>query len=135
MEEERRTQLMVMIAVVTILGLLLMGTIVYAFLEGWDLVDSLYFTAITLTTIGYGDLFPTNPTSKIFTVFFAFAGVGTLLFSLSIVAEYNFKKRLHDVEDHMLVFLDDQLKSRKAVKRRLKKLHKRIAPKKRKYHY
>lgn len=134
MEEERRTQLMVTIAIITILGLLLMGTIIYAFLEGWTLVDSLYFTAITLTTIGYGDLYPTNPTSKLFTVFFVFAGVGTLLFSLSVVVEYNFKKRIHNVEDQLKI-IDEKFIKRREVKKHLKRIRKRIVPKKRKYHY
>jgi len=32
-----------------------LGTVIYHFVEGWSWLDSLYFSVITLTTIGYGD--------------------------------------------------------------------------------
>ena len=41
----------------------------------WTIVDAGYFTVVTFTTIGYGDFGPSNPTSKVFTAFFALLGV------------------------------------------------------------
>jgi voltage-gated potassium channel Kch len=58
---------------------LLVGTTVFHLLEGWSWVDSLYFSAITLATVGYGDLVPTTPVAKIFTVLYVFNGVVILL--------------------------------------------------------
>lgn len=52
------------------------GTVFYWRAEGWSLVDSLYFCVITMATIGYGDLAPTSPLSKLFTVGFVILGVG-----------------------------------------------------------
>ena len=43
------------LAVLPLLLLLLIGTVGYAWLEGWSLVDALYATVITITTVGYGD--------------------------------------------------------------------------------
>lgn len=81
------------------LFLLALGTFVYSNLEKWDIVDSLYFSTVTITTIGYGDLYPTTHASKLFTVFFVLSGVGLMLFILSTIATYYF----HYLETHPFV--------------------------------
>ncbi len=65
---------------------LLTGTLFYAKVEGWNAVDALYFSVITLTTVGFGDLHPTNPASKIFTMVYIFVGIGILLGFINKVA-------------------------------------------------
>jgi len=62
--------------VVAMGGILLGGTLFYWQAEGWSIVDSLYFCVITMATIGYGDLAPSSPLSKLFTVGFVILGVG-----------------------------------------------------------
>jgi voltage-gated potassium channel len=62
------------------------GTAFYRDVEGWSLLDSFYFSAITLATVGYGDLAPTTPGGKLFTVFYVFAGVGIILTFVQAVA-------------------------------------------------
>lgn len=54
------------------------GTGFYTRSEGWSVVDSLYFTVITLLTIGYGDLAPSSDAAKLFTVVYALVGVGLI---------------------------------------------------------
>ena len=63
----------------TLILFLGIGTGAYYNLEHWSFVDSFYFSATTLTTVGYGDLFPTTNTSKIFTSFYVLIGVGIVL--------------------------------------------------------
>ncbi|NLI17546.1 MAG: two pore domain potassium channel family protein [Actinomycetales bacterium] len=58
---------------------LLFGMVVYSLLEGWSLLDSLYFSVISLATVGYGDLTPTTSLSKAFTIFYVLNGIGVLL--------------------------------------------------------
>ena len=60
------------------LATLLVGTLFYHSAENWTWVDSFYFSSITLTTVGYGDLYPTTDLSKIFTVLYAILGIGIL---------------------------------------------------------
>ena len=67
--------------------LLLSGTVFYSLHEGWSIVDAIYFSVITLTTVGYGDLSPTTTLSKLFTVVYIFVGLSIILGFLDTVAK------------------------------------------------
>lgn len=60
-------------------SMLLIGVFVYRWLEGWSFIDALYFCVIKLATVGFGDLTPTTPEAKLFTIFYVINGVGILL--------------------------------------------------------
>ena len=61
------------------------GAVIYHFLEGWYWLDSFYFVVVTLTTIGYGDLVPTRPITKLVTIFYGLNGVIPLLTVFHVV--------------------------------------------------
>jgi voltage-gated potassium channel len=61
--------------------LILTGTIGFHLIENWPLFDSLYFTVVTLTTIGYGDLVPQSRPGKVFTMVLALSGIFTLFYA------------------------------------------------------
>ena len=65
----------------------ILGTVVFHLLEKWSWIDSLYFTVITLATVGYGDLTPTTPVGKLVAVIFVISGVGIFLAFLNKVME------------------------------------------------
>jgi len=67
---------------------LAVGILFYTFVEGWHPTDALYFTAVTLTTVGYGDFYPHKPISKIFTMFFILSGVAFAGFVLGSIANW-----------------------------------------------
>ena len=72
--------------------LLLSGTIFYWSVEDWTLIQSLYFSVVTLTTVGYGDLTPTSDFSRIFTIIYIFIGLGVLVAFLSALAQNYLRK-------------------------------------------
>jgi hypothetical protein len=75
-EEARRhaDKLLALSAVV----LVLVGTIVYGVVEDWSWVDSLYFSVVAVTTVGFGDLTPSTDGSKLFTVFYVLSGISII---------------------------------------------------------
>ena len=77
-----------------LVGLLVSGTIFYSTVEGWGILDSLYFSVITLATVGYGDLHPTTPLSKVFTMVYIVLGVGVFVaFITKVTAQETRRKR------------------------------------------
>ena len=68
-------------------GLLLGGTVFYALVEGWGWLDALYFSVVTLTTVGLGDFAPKTDLGKAFTIFYVLAGVAVILAFANSVLE------------------------------------------------
>ena len=60
------------------LGLMLLGTVVYRWLEDWSWIDSLYFCTVAVTTVGFGDLTPSTDASKLFTVLYVLSGISLI---------------------------------------------------------
>jgi len=72
---------------------LLIGTIFYSVQEGWGVIDAFYFSVTTLTTVGLGDLSPTTPVGKLFTVGYIFSGLGLIAGFINAIAEENMSWR------------------------------------------
>lgn len=64
---------------ISLISLLLSASIFYWLVEGWGIVDSIYFSVMTLSTVGYGDLHPTTQLSKIFTIVFLLMGTSVFV--------------------------------------------------------
>jgi potassium channel subfamily K len=62
--------------VVSIGAYLLMGVLAYSVVfEKWSIIDALYFSVTTFTTVGYGDLGPSSIGGKVFTCLFGLGGI------------------------------------------------------------
>lgn len=72
-------------SIMTVLFLLLVGVFFFNNSEGWSYTDSFYFSTMTLTTVGYGDLVPTTDHSKIFTAIYTLVGIAVMLYVLGSV--------------------------------------------------
>jgi voltage-gated potassium channel len=55
------------------------GAVFYHVVEGLNYIDAIYFTACTLTTVGYGDITPQTDAGKLFTAAYTFVGIGIFL--------------------------------------------------------
>ena len=71
--------------------LILVGTTGYYFIEGWTVLESLYMTAITLTTVGFREVRRLSGAGQFFTIILLFLGVGTLAYALNTVGQYFFE--------------------------------------------
>ncbi|WPD21619.1 MAG: potassium channel protein [Candidatus Electrothrix aestuarii] len=70
-----------------LLMFLVIGPVGYIFLEGTPFIDGLYLTMITISTVGYGDIVPTTPAGRLFTVLLIFSGVGYVMYMFSQITE------------------------------------------------
>jgi voltage-gated potassium channel len=84
--------------------LLVSGTAFYWAAEDWSLIQSLYFSVVTLTTVGYGDLTPTSDYARIFTIIYIFIGLGVLVAFLSSLAQHYIRRKVeiaHHAQEHL----------------------------------
>lgn len=71
---------------------LLTGTIFYHYAEGLRWLDALYFSVITLTTVGYGDFSPQTDIGKVFTIIYILVGIGIIFSFINAFYEKRMKK-------------------------------------------
>ena len=67
--------------------IIVFGAVFYRTVEGWRWLDAFYFTIITLTTVGYGDLAPQSDAAKLFTMFYILVGLGIIGSFVALIAE------------------------------------------------
>ena len=76
-------------AILAVAGTVIAGGMVfYHYVEDLTWIDSFYFCAITLTTVGFGDITPTTTEGKLFTVAYAIVGIGIFVALVSTVAHH-----------------------------------------------
>ena len=84
------------LALVAFAAVLVLGTVGYVLL-GIDLLDAAYQTVTTVTTIGFREVVVFGPAEKIFTMVLALVGVGTVLYTLTLLLELLVEGQLGNV--------------------------------------
>ncbi len=71
-------------ALIALIALFVYGIVGSLFLMHLDLISSLYYTVITVATVGYGDIVPITPVQKLFTVSLVLGGVGLIAYVFTL---------------------------------------------------
>ena len=82
---------------ILILSVITIGTAGYSFLEGWGLLDSLYMTVITITTIGFREVHDMSEGGRMFTVVLIFFSVGAVFYALNNAARLIIEGEIKDI--------------------------------------
>ena len=72
------------------------GVAGYMLLEGWSVLDALYMTITTLTTVGFREVRPLGSTGMVFTLSVITIGVGLVLVTITVVAQWVLEGRWSD---------------------------------------
>jgi hypothetical protein len=73
--------------------LLFVGILGFMFIENLSLVDSIYFSIVTMATVGYGDIHPQSAVGKILALILIIGGVGTFLGVVASITDIFLKRR------------------------------------------
>ncbi len=90
MDAIRFRLLVFLIVLVTVMTL---GTIGFMVAEGLSLADAVYFSIVTVATVGYGDIYPATFTGKILAITLIITGVGTFLGVIASATDMLLNKR------------------------------------------
>ncbi|MBI4686460.1 MAG: potassium channel protein [Nitrospirae bacterium] len=114
MLKDVRKRLMLAVALLTFI--VFFGTAGYMAIEGWNLLDSLYMTIITLASVGYKEIHDLSLNGRIFTIILIVSGVGTLTFALTagakvvlegelqeIFGRKRLEKKIKELSDHYII--------------------------------
>lgn len=101
------------IVLMAVLGAIAVGTVAFHLLEGWSILDSLYVTAQTVTTVGFGDIAPRTALGRAFATGFMMVGVGVVLYALTstvqaivhseLLAQYGHSRKMSKLRDHFII--------------------------------
>ena len=67
------------------IGMIFSGVIGYHIIEGWRFLDSLYMTIITITTVGFQEVYPLSSNGRIFTIALIITGVFIVTLTISYI--------------------------------------------------
>lgn len=103
MQEPRRRRMSVnALKLLTLFGTLILivfgGTVFFHHAEGWSWLDSYFFTVVTLSTVGYGEMVPQTVVGRIGTTVFIFLGLGVFAVTVQQFGLFAMRKREEHTE-------------------------------------
>lgn len=86
-EENNNILVAVIISLLTLISYMIFGTMMMKYLQAphWSTIDAFYFCFATLSTIGYGQLFPNNSFSQCACAIYILIGMALVAMSFNLV--------------------------------------------------
>jgi voltage-gated potassium channel len=85
------------VSVAALLGLVIVGTTGYIVIEGMSVLDAVFMTVITLSTVGFGEVHPLSPLGRSFTIGLIVVGVGSAAYVFSLLASVLIEGRVREL--------------------------------------
>jgi voltage-gated potassium channel len=77
--------------------IIVIGTLGYVLIEDWPILDSLYMTVLTLSTVGFKEVYPLSDRGHVFTIFLIVFGAFTAAFIIKSVAQIVLEGQLREI--------------------------------------
>ncbi len=77
--------------------IVMVGTAGFHFLERVDIITSLYWTIVTIATIGYGDVVPHTMGGMIFSIIIIISGVSVALYTFTAAMTFSMEGQLKNI--------------------------------------
>jgi voltage-gated potassium channel len=84
------------LAIALLFSIIAGGTLGYVLIEGWPVWDALYMTVTTVATVGYREVHPLSFGGQVFTLFLILGGVGTALYTATLIVTLIVEGGLHE---------------------------------------
>ncbi|MDE1768073.1 MAG: NAD-binding protein [Candidatus Micrarchaeota archaeon] len=93
-------------ALLTVLIFGIVGTYILGQHGGFNvrinsILDAAYFTIVTMSTIGYGDIYPVTPTAKVFVIVLVIGGLGIFLGSVAAITGEFMNRRIENLSGRL----------------------------------
>ncbi|GBD88966.1 voltage-gated potassium channel Kch [bacterium BMS3Abin03] len=100
-------------AIAVLAFIILSGTFGFMIIEGWNFIDSIYMTIITITTTGFEEVHPLSKEGELFTIILVVSSFATVIYigsiGIQILIESNIfrrrkmYKKIEGLSDHYIV--------------------------------
>ena len=85
------------ISSILLILIILFGTVGYMTIEGWSLVDSIYMTIITLTTVGFGEVHQISELGRLYTIIVIFLGGSFFVYVAGAIVQFMVEGRIRTI--------------------------------------
>eukprot|EP00808_Paulinella_micropora_P014924 g56778.t1 len=109
LEKDSTLMFRIVLAVIVFIAI---GVIFYTLVEGWTVLNSIYFILVTMLSVGYGDFTPNTQGSKVFTTIYAFVSFILMVTAITVIGNW-----LLDAQEDVVIQGYRRLKNNYRIRR------------------